>query len=326
MHKKVYLKPANTFWTLTSGNRAQAVMSNKTSIQTDKNGHDAPQDYLNVQSTQYVQTSPAASKRLPQNAVPVQDRIAVNAPVTRGNLSARDLVMIEFQRASLEITKKFLESQQNVMLTYLNQAPQSAASAYSAASKLSNPRTDLCIGNEAEFVQAEILPTRYLIDQTQQTQEIEFEDKHNGRHNNIEENGRNRQNEPAPSSIVPVANAGTPIQMQNQIGPAAGVLDPEALITALIDIVSQRTGYPPEMLEPSLDLEADLGIDSIKRVEILNSFRKLLPEENQTMLEDGIEKLAGVKTLQGIMDWIRNDLNAETSADSSEVESKEAVV
>ena len=38
---------------------------------------------------------------------------------------------------------------------------------------------------------------------------------------------------------------------------------------ALIDLVSERTGYPAEMLSLDLDLEADLSIDSIKRIEIL---------------------------------------------------------
>jgi acyl transferase domain-containing protein len=37
----------------------------------------------------------------------------------------------------------------------------------------------------------------------------------------------------------------------------------------LLRLVSARTGYPPDMLDPTLNLEADLGIDSIKRVEIL---------------------------------------------------------
>ncbi|MFQ5430628.1 MAG: beta-ketoacyl synthase N-terminal-like domain-containing protein, partial [Phycisphaerae bacterium] len=37
----------------------------------------------------------------------------------------------------------------------------------------------------------------------------------------------------------------------------------------LLEVVSELTGYPVEMLDLSMDLEADLGIDSIKRVEIL---------------------------------------------------------
>ncbi|WP_229787333.1 type I polyketide synthase [Actinokineospora fastidiosa] len=37
----------------------------------------------------------------------------------------------------------------------------------------------------------------------------------------------------------------------------------------IVAVIAERTGYPVEMVEPSLDLEADLSIDSIKRTEIV---------------------------------------------------------
>ncbi|HVA24837.1 MAG TPA: beta-ketoacyl synthase N-terminal-like domain-containing protein, partial [Chloroflexota bacterium] len=42
---------------------------------------------------------------------------------------------------------------------------------------------------------------------------------------------------------------------------------------ALLAVVSDKTGYPPNTLELDMDIEADLGIDSIKRVEILGAMR-----------------------------------------------------
>ncbi len=111
---------------------------------------------------------------------------------------------------------------------------------------------------------------------------------------------------PAPQS----APGGTPATRPSDVSlssPDASTSDPEQLIASLLEIVSERTGYPPDMLDPALDLEADLGIDSIKRVEILNSFRKILPLAKQQQMEGGIEELAGTKTLQGIMDWLRAD-------------------
>jgi len=39
----------------------------------------------------------------------------------------------------------------------------------------------------------------------------------------------------------------------------------------VFDVVSERTGYPKEMLDLDLDLEADLGIDETKQGEILRS-------------------------------------------------------
>ncbi|MDR0217940.1 MAG: acyltransferase domain-containing protein [Enterobacteriaceae bacterium] len=67
--------------------------------------------------------------------------------------------------------------------------------------------------------------------------------------------------------------------------PKTTVLDPETeklikrleliseanIISQLIAIVSDRTGYPPEMISAEMDLEADLGIDSIKRLEIFGA-------------------------------------------------------
>ena len=42
-------------------------------------------------------------------------------------------------------------------------------------------------------------------------------------------------------------------------------------------LVADKTGYPVEMLEPGMALEADLGIDSIKRVEIFAAVQDALP-------------------------------------------------
>ncbi|MFT6215679.1 MAG: polyketide-type polyunsaturated fatty acid synthase PfaA, partial [Roseivirga sp.] len=45
-------------------------------------------------------------------------------------------------------------------------------------------------------------------------------------------------------------------------------IDVDKLTASLLQVVSEKTGYPTEMLELNMDMEADLGIDSIKRVEI----------------------------------------------------------
>lgn len=42
--------------------------------------------------------------------------------------------------------------------------------------------------------------------------------------------------------------------------------------------MADKTGYPVEMLELSMALEADLGIDSIKRVEIFSALQEQVPE------------------------------------------------
>ena len=46
-------------------------------------------------------------------------------------------------------------------------------------------------------------------------------------------------------------------------------LDADRVMEMLLALVGERTGYPLDMLGPDLDLEADLSIDSIKRLEII---------------------------------------------------------
>ncbi len=45
----------------------------------------------------------------------------------------------------------------------------------------------------------------------------------------------------------------------------------EDLVRQIVAIVSDRTGYPADMINEEMDLEADLGIDSIKRLEIFGA-------------------------------------------------------
>ncbi|MEM6795806.1 MAG: SDR family NAD(P)-dependent oxidoreductase, partial [Acidobacteriota bacterium] len=80
--------------------------------------------------------------------------------------------------------------------------------------------------------------------------------------------------------------------------PAPAALDLEAL---MLEVVAEKTGYPPEMLELSMDLEADLGIDSIKRVEILAAFQDRVPDLPE--IDPG--PLGTLKTLGAIVDHMR---------------------
>ncbi len=80
-----------------------------------------------------------------------------------------------------------------------------------------------------------------------------------------------------------------------------GALESRAHITRqLLGLVSERTGYPVEMLDPRLDLEGDLGIDSIKRVEILGSYRQQVGNVDGLNLEE----LTTQRTLEQIIDLL----------------------
>ncbi|WP_029349950.1 type I polyketide synthase [Bosea sp. 117] len=88
--------------------------------------------------------------------------------------------------------------------------------------------------------------------------------------------------------------------------PAAAVptLGREALLDMLLGMVEERTGYPRDMLGLDQKLEADLGIDSIKRVEIVGALVKTLPA-GAVASTDGLgEKLNACKTLSGMIECL----------------------
>ncbi|MEA3363064.1 MAG: SDR family NAD(P)-dependent oxidoreductase, partial [Thermodesulfobacteriota bacterium] len=59
--------------------------------------------------------------------------------------------------------------------------------------------------------------------------------------------------------------------------PQMGQVDRQQVSTVLLDVIAEKTGYPVEMLELEMALDTDLGIDSIKRVEILSALQERLP-------------------------------------------------
>jgi NAD(P)-dependent dehydrogenase (short-subunit alcohol dehydrogenase family)/acyl carrier protein len=75
---------------------------------------------------------------------------------------------------------------------------------------------------------------------------------------------------------VPGANAGQ----------STGVADPVA--EKVLAIIAEKTGYPPDMLDMELDLEADLGIDTVKQAEMFVAIREAydIPRDDNLKLRD----------------------------------------
>ena len=105
-----------------------------------------------------------------------------------------------------------------------------------------------------------------------------------------------------PPRPVPVALAATAPEPPTEPVP----LDPAA---ALLAIVAEHTGYPQEMLQLHMDLEGDLGIDSIKRVEILAAL-----EERWPALALGTEHIAAVRTLADVVAAVQGALTPRDGA------------
>ncbi len=96
------------------------------------------------------------------------------------------------------------------------------------------------------------------------------------------------------AKLAPTAGDAAAPTAQAAVQPSAS---PAEIATTVMAVVSELTGYPVTMLTPEMEIESDLGIDSIKRVEILSTLESRLPELPAVAPED----MAGLKTLGQIV-------------------------
>ena len=92
--------------------------------------------------------------------------------------------------------------------------------------------------------------------------------------------------------------------------PAAVPVAPKAdIVSVLVAVVSEKTGYPAETINPDMDLEGDLGIDSIKRVEILSAVSEKLPGAPKVKPEH----LGTLRTLKQIAAYLSEGMSSEAA-------------
>lgn len=101
---------------------------------------------------------------------------------------------------------------------------------------------------------------------------------------------------PAPTTAAPVSGA---------------TIDIVDLDKNLLAITSDKTGYPVEMLEMDMDMEADLGIDSIKRVEILGALQEMYPNLPKPNLEELSEK----RTIGQVVEYLQSHASKSVSVE-----------
>ncbi|MEU1789278.1 SDR family oxidoreductase [Streptomyces sparsogenes] len=87
-------------------------------------------------------------------------------------------------------------------------------------------------------------------------------------------------------------------------------------------IISERTGYPVDMIEPDLDLEADLSIDSIKRAEIAGELAMRLGvggtgrDGAAALADEELEELTKARTTAAVTAWLTPRLAADPAQES----------
>ncbi len=107
---------------------------------------------------------------------------------------------------------------------------------------------------------------------------------------------------PPPSSTLSVSSAASVVTNPS---PA-----PQDYSQTLLEVVADKTGYPVETLELDMSLDADLGIDSIKRVEILSAFQERMPDAPAVRPDD----LGRLETLRQIVVFLGENTAANPTS------------
>ncbi|TVP69399.1 MAG: SDR family NAD(P)-dependent oxidoreductase [Nitriliruptor sp.] len=120
---------------------------------------------------------------------------------------------------------------------------------------------------------------------------------------------------PAPAE-APAPAAAAPAE-------AAAATDP--VEATILELVSEQTGYPPDMLDLELDLEADLGIDTVKQAELFVAVRDRYDIERDDSLQ-----LRDYPTLAHVIGFVRDRVPeaaapAEVAAPTAEAAAPAAV-
>ena len=102
-----------------------------------------------------------------------------------------------------------------------------------------------------------------------------------------------------PSAQPPAPPVRTPPTPQPATAAPTQVVG-EPVGDVVLSVVSEKTGYPVAMLGLEMEMEAELGIDSIKQVEILAALQSRFPGAPQVPASE----LARLRTLQDVVDTL----------------------
>lgn len=121
------------------------------------------------------------------------------------------------------------------------------------------------------------------------------------------------------SDMLPISGVVKESAVTNEVAKSL-VIEPVGISTGLIDasdaeikshvlsVVSEKTDYPVEMLDLELDLEADLGIDTVKQAELFASVRTHYGIPRREDL-----KLVDYNTLEKVIGFVKENLKGNAA-------------
>ncbi len=109
---------------------------------------------------------------------------------------------------------------------------------------------------------------------------------------------------PAPASApAPVSPVPQPAPVEASTTPEPSAPTGDDVLAVVTDIVAEMTGYPADLLDPDLDLEADLGVDTVKQAEVFAAVR-----DHWSLERDDTVRLRDFPTLNHVAGWVRGKL------------------
>lgn len=244
-------------------------------------------------------SAPAAS--MPAATSPAQTQLAVPSDAD-DDVTA---VMLGFQN----VMSKFLDTQRAVMLGYLT-GDGSAAGGEDLDVPAAAPQS-LAAPQQPADQQASPAPKPHAADATpDRTAKVPVSAHAES----------SAPNNGAPTPEPQAAASG------DDDGDAHDGWDIEKIGEHLLNLLSARTGYPVDVLDLDLDLEANLGIDSIKRVEILGELTESMNGAKSTLeTQLDMEKLTSFRNLRGILEYL-DELMSSAAANGSEATTSQTPV
>ncbi len=123
---------------------------------------------------------------------------------------------------------------------------------------------------------------------------------------------------PAAAAAAP-AQAAAPAAQPVRASAQASGLNQDAVQAEILEMITAKTGYPKDMLELDLDMEADLGIDTVKQAELFAALREHynIPRKDTVSLKD-------YPTIRHCIKFVIEEKGGTAASRESRVESQTA--
>ncbi len=235
------------------------------------------------------QISMSLLRRVPGSLDRIDDRTRYNRWLT--DISGQDMAMTEVQKRVLRVVDAGAPSRPPAPSAWRQGQPPTVRAnfASSIATVMPTARASQAYAAPAIPIQTTKVPTSYAPVSAPMAAPIKAEVL-----------------AAAYQAAMPVAPTPAPIAAQPK---AAGA---DEIVTKVMQIVSAKTGYPVDMLDLELHLEADLGVDTVKQAETFAEIRAAfnIPKKENLSLRD-------YPTLGKVVGFVRDSLGVTVPAVSA---------